>query len=144
MSSKELDNLVRTGLLKPEPTKETEINGLLKAGYARLADARNPKNSLEGRFDLAYNAAHSLSLAALRLRGYRPNNARFVVFQALPHTLGLEAETWRVLDKCHGLRNSAEYEGFFEVNERILTDLIRATEVVQDALQRQHPAQRKS
>ncbi len=136
MSSKELDNLVRTGLLKSEPPKQAEIDGLLHAGRARLTDAMKLQNSIESRFDLAHNAAHSLSLAALRLRGYRPNKFRFVVFQVLPHTLGLDAGTWRVLDKAHSLRNSAEYEGHFEVNEQILTDLIKSTEAVLDALKK--------
>jgi len=45
MTSPELENLVRSGHL-----------------------------SLEGRFDLAYNAAHALALAALRHRGYRSDN----------------------------------------------------------------------
>ena len=143
MTSKELDNLVRTNLLKSEPAKQSEIDGLLQAGHVRLVDAKNLQNSLESRFDLAYNAAHSLSLAALRLRGYRPNKSRFVVFQVLPHTLGLKTEIWRVLDKCHGLRNSAEYEGYFEVNEQILTDLIKSTEAVLDALKKSMPAQKK-
>jgi hypothetical protein len=43
---------------------------------------------MESRFDLAYNAAHALCLAALRWHGYRPTN-RYIVFQGLPHTLGL-------------------------------------------------------
>ncbi len=50
-------------------------------------DAANTSLSLEGRFDLAYNAAHSLSLAALRWHGYRASN-RYIVFQVLPHTHG--------------------------------------------------------
>ena len=52
-------------------------------------------NSLESRFDLAYNAAHSLCLAALRWHGYRSAN-RYIASQALPHTLGLGPEVWRV------------------------------------------------
>lgn len=50
----------------------------------------NATLAIESRFDLAYNAAHALALAALRARGYRSDN-RYVVFQALPHTLGLPA-----------------------------------------------------
>jgi hypothetical protein len=106
-STTELDNLVRSGLLKAETAEQGEIDGLLRSGEARLADAKNSSNALESRFDLAYGAAHALSLAALRLRGYRPNKARFVVFQALPHTLGLGPEIWRVLDKSHARRNAA-------------------------------------
>jgi len=41
-----------------------------------------------------------LCLAALRRLGYRAEN-RYIVFQVLPHTLGLGPEVWRVLAKCH-------------------------------------------
>lgn len=81
-----------------EPPDASEINGLLRSGRARLTDAGNAALSLESRFDLAYNAAHALCLAALRRLGYRPRH-RYIVFQALPHTLGLGPEIWRVLAK---------------------------------------------
>ena len=66
-------------------------------------------NSVESRFDLAYNAAHALCLAALRHSAYRAAN-RYIVFQVRPHTLGLGPEVWRVLAHSHGLHNRAEYE----------------------------------
>lgn len=66
MSSAELENLVRTGQLQHEPVAIAEVRALVASGEARLADARNPSLALESRFDLAYNAAHALSLAALR------------------------------------------------------------------------------
>ena len=31
--------------------------------------------------------------------------------QLLPDTLGLGPEVWRVLSKCHDMRNRTEYEG---------------------------------
>lgn len=55
---------------------------------------------LESAFDLAYNAAHALALAALRWHGYRSEN-RYLVFQALAHTVGFPPAKWRVLDLCH-------------------------------------------
>lgn len=125
MTSPELENLVRIGQLKREPSSPREFDGLLKSGAARLADAANSALALESRFDLAYNAAHALALAALRHQGYRSDN-RYVVFQALPHTLGLPAATWRVLAKCHERRNLAEYEGVLEVDERLMSDLMDA------------------
>jgi hypothetical protein len=73
-------------------------------------------------------------LAALRRQGFRPGN-RYIVLQVLPHTLGLGPEVWRVLDKCHNSRNLGEYEGLLEVDERLLQDLITATQAVSDALQ---------
>ena len=136
MSSKELDNLVRTRLLKAEPSYRAEIDGLLQSGRVRLNDAKNTTNSLESRFDLAYNAGHALALAALRIRGYRPNEKRYVVFQVLPHTLGLGPEVWRVMDDCHRRRNFIEYEGRADVDERLVIDLLKAIDAVSLALDR--------
>ena len=111
--------------LSVEPPDAKEFEGLKRAGLARLKDASNRGNSLEGRFDLTYNAAHALCLAALRYRGFRPAN-RYVVFQLLPHTLGLGPEVWRVLAKGHEIRNRGEYQGDLNVDERIVADLVTA------------------
>ena len=115
--------------LKTEAPDANEIAGLLRTGRARLHDAKNTALSLESRFDLAYNAAHALCLAALRRMGYRSGN-RYIVFQVLPHTLGLGPEVWRVLDKCHNTRNLGDYEGLLDVDARLVQDLISATETV--------------
>lgn len=119
--------------LKAEAPDDSETAGLIRTGKARLADARNVSLALESRFDLAYNAAHALCLAALRCKGYRASN-RYIVFQVLPHTLGLGPAVWRVLDLCHNKRNLGEYEGLMEVDERLVTDLITAAEQVVKAL----------
>ena len=129
MGQRELDNLVRIGQPKAEAGVQSEIDGLIRSGTVRLRDAEKATLSRESRFDLAYNAAHALSLAAMRWHGYRSEN-RFLVFQTLQDTLGLPTEQWRVLDKAHKLRNLAEYEGEVEVDEAIVEALIRvATEV---------------
>src|SRR5438128_6981098 len=133
MTSPELENLVRTGKLKREPPAAGEIQGLRHSGEVRLADAERPELSIESRFDLAYNAAHALSLAALRHLGYRSEN-RYLVFQTLPHTLGIPASIWRVLTKSHEKRNLAEYEGLLEVDERLVADMIAAARAVLAAL----------
>jgi hypothetical protein len=126
MSSSNLNNLVKSGNLKEEPANGLEIEGLVHSAQARLRDAENAMLSPESRFDLAYNAAHALALAALRHRGYRSTN-RYLVFQVLPHTTGLGPEVWRILSKCHQRRNLAEYEGEFEIEEQLLRDLLKAT-----------------
>jgi len=115
--------------LKAEPPDANEFAGLKRSGLARLKDAGTATLSLEGRFDLAYNAAHALCCAALRWHGYRSGN-RYIVFQLLPHTLGLGPEVWRVLSKCHDLRNLGEYEGDLNIDQRIATDLIAACRAV--------------
>ena len=119
--------------LAAEPPDAQEFGGLRRSGLARLRDAANTEISLEGRFDLSYNAAHVLSLAALRYHGFRPGN-RYIVFQVLPHTLGLGPEVWRVLAKCHEIRNLGEYEGDLDIDNRLVTDLITACRAVAAAL----------
>jgi hypothetical protein len=52
----------------------------------------------------------------------------------LPHTLALGPEVWRVLDLCHNKRNLGEYEGMLNVDERLVADLIKATQRVWQAL----------
>lgn len=97
----QLEDLVVTGKLRAEAATEAEVTGLIQFGTAaRLADAKVAGLSIESRFDLAYNAAHALSLAALRTAGYRTEN-RYVVFQCPRHMLEVPDENWRVLDNAH-------------------------------------------
>lgn len=140
MSSSPLDNLVRIGQLKSEPPAQAEFDGLVRSGSVRLADAQNVSLNLESRFDLAYNSAHALSLAALRWHGYRSEN-RYQVFQCLTHTLALEATLWRVLDQAHRKRNLAEYEGDLDVDESLVDALIRVTKIVAERVAALGPVQ---
>ncbi|MBT3218015.1 MAG: hypothetical protein HN348_02910 [Proteobacteria bacterium] len=73
MGIEELANLANIGKLKSEAFDSDEFDGLVASGKVRLRDAKNKSLHLESRFDLAYNAAHLLALAALRrIRGRRP------------------------------------------------------------------------
>ena len=126
----ELDNLCGPGKpLRQEPVDAREYENLVLSGKRRLLDAQNKALSIESRFDLAYNAAHALSLAALRRLGYRSGN-RYIVFQVLQHTAGLGPEVWRVLSRCHDIRNLSEYEGGLDISDRLVDDLIIATQKV--------------
>ena len=129
--------------LAREAPEAKEFDGLVRSGLARLKDAEKQENSLESRFDLAYGAAHALCLAALRHHGYRASK-RYIVFQVLPDTLGLGPEVWRVLSKCHDMRNRTEYEGALDVDERLVTDLIVACRKVADKIGQLPAIQQKS
>ena len=124
MSIPQLDNLVRIGKMKTEAPARAELDGLVRSGSVRLVDAANETLSIESRFDLAYNAAHALALAAVRFHGYRSEN-RYLVFQSLQHTLKLPAEQWRVLDQAHNKRNRAEYEGDVEIESALVEAVVR-------------------
>ncbi|MCI1015890.1 hypothetical protein HWE04_18680 [Herbaspirillum sp. C7C2] len=129
MGINELENLLRLGQLKAEPPANAEIEIHLQSGRDRLRDALLPGLSLSSRFLLGYSAAYAFSLAALPRQGFRPVN-RYVVFQCLPHTLGVGPEIWRLLAQAHDVRNGFEYEGSDEVTEDLGLQVIRCAEVL--------------
>lgn len=133
MTSKRLENLARTGDLKPDSSSASELASLLRSALARLSDAGNPDLAIESRFDLAYNAAHALALHAIRTKGYRTDR-RYLVFQLLEVTAGLAPEHWRVLAEAHRRRNVIEYEGTDFDDERLLADMIEVAELLAAAL----------
>lgn len=132
MPSPELDNLVKIGSLKREAGAQDEFDGLMDSARARLTDSKKEELALDSRFDLAYNASHAIALAALRWHGYRSMN-RYIVFQVLPHTLGLKSSVWRVMASAHLIRNSGEYEGVLEVDAQLVTDLVASAEIAYSA-----------
>ena len=134
MAHPQLDSLVQIGQLTAEPPAESEIAGLIRSGLVRLNDAELEELSLESRFDLGYNAAHALALAALRRLGYR-SESRYLVFQCLQHTLDLPREQWRVLDEAHRKRNLAEYEGDADLDDQLVAALVRVAREVAKRLQ---------
>ena len=115
--------------MKAEPADKNECFGLVRSALDRLSDAHNSALSYASRFDLAYNAAHALALAAMRLKGYR-SDRRYLVFQCLPHTLNLDKVRVRLLALCHERRNLAEYEGYMDVDETLLAELLSSTETL--------------
>lgn len=138
MSREKLENLAKIGKLQPQAPSRQEFDGLVASGLARLADARREDLSLDSRFDLAYNAAHALALAALRWHGFRSEN-RYLVFQCLQHTVDLSAAQWRVLDGAHRKRNLSEYEGSLEVDLKLVEATIRVAEQVRERIEELGP-----
>ena len=138
MSKAELENLVKIRQLKAEPPTRNEYLGMLAAARSRLKDAQNEDLDPDSRFDLAYGAAHRLALAALRREGYRSEN-RIAVFQTLVHTLGTNAADVQIFLRAHNERNLAEYEGRMEIDEALLTNLIRCTKTIEAAVAKLDP-----
>lgn len=120
--------------MQAEPFAQSEFDGLLEAARSKLADASSASNSLIGRTSLAYDACHSLGLAALRKNGYRSAN-RFQVFQALIHTSNLTAVDVRVLSDAHNKRNKAEYSGRLDTSEAGVASLLEIGKRLLDELE---------
>jgi len=123
MSIDQLGNLVRVNQLKEEPPDRQQFDSMIGAARIRLADLGAQGLSEAGKFSSAYAAAHSLAVAALRWHGFRPQN-RYIAFQCLRHTVGLEAGKVRFLGKCHDIRNQAEYEGTLDITPQLLDELV--------------------
>jgi hypothetical protein len=117
MGKQELDNLVKIGNLKIEPASRKEFDGMLTSARRSLTDAQNNSIESDSQFTLAYGAAHSFALAALRHQGYRSEN-RITVFQTLVHTLGTDNADIQIFLKAHNERNLAEYEGNVDIDEK--------------------------
>ncbi|WP_434606526.1 hypothetical protein [Pseudomonas sp. R1-7] len=120
-----LENLLRSDGLKAEPPDCQECEGLMCSATDRLKDAKTTSLSFASRFDLAYNAAHALALTALRLSGCR-SDKRYLVFQCLIHTADISKMQVRLFALCHERRNLAEYEGYMDEDDALLTQLIES------------------
>lgn len=125
-SQESLQNLQKIGKLKTEPPDQAEFDGQVRSARRMLPDAENLSLSPDSRFILAYDAAHSLALAALRWHGFRSDN-RYIVFQVLGHTLSFPTAKWRFLDNCHHKRNVALYDGNYSEDEQLIKELIAVT-----------------
>lgn len=129
-----LQNLLKIGKLKAEPQNSRELDGLLSSAGRKLPDAENLSLSPDSRFSLAYDAAHTFALAALRWHGYRSEN-RYIVFQVLGHTLNFPTAKWRFLDSCHQKRNAALYEGDYTDDEQLIKELVAAAKDLKAAVE---------
>jgi hypothetical protein len=138
VSKSQLDNLVRIGTLKAEPASRKEFDGMIASARRSLTDAQNQSIGTDSRFTLAYGAAHSFALAALRQRGYRSEN-RIAVFQTLVHTLDTDKADIQIFLKAHNERNLAEYEGRIDIDQALVDELIRCTKRLAAAVEKLAP-----
>lgn len=124
---------MKIGKLKAEPPDQSEFDRLLRSAGRKLPDAKNPGLSPDSRFILAYDAAHSLALAALRWHGFRSED-RYIVFQVLGTTASFPPAKWRFLFNCHQKRNLALYEGDYAEDEPLISELIKVAMELQEAV----------
>ncbi len=126
-----LENLERIKLLLPLEKSETEFSQLIEKAKMFHTDSIRSELSIQSRFQLAYEASFALALAALRWHGYRPSSNRYVVFQALSHTIELGSEV-ALLSKAHGMRNEVEYDAEPFDDLKFLEELIDINEILLD------------
>ncbi len=142
-----LDNLVKIGKLHPHEARRDEIQRLLRGLERSLADSRVEALSNEGRLAASYDALLRLATIALRAAGYRTSPEQpghhAITLQALPLTLGTNADLTMQLDAFRRKRNLAAYEGDDSVSDRDLAELLATVDELRPRLlawlRKQHP-----
>ncbi|MCY4420857.1 MAG: hypothetical protein OXC42_06345 [Gammaproteobacteria bacterium] len=121
-----------------EESTQDEVQSFITIGSQRLADAQNTGLSINSRFVLAYDACFSLAYAALRRSGFRANkNAqghRSTVISTLEHTIQLGRSKCRVVNYAHTKCNGMEYEGYFDVGNQLVDELIEIAVLINEKL----------
>jgi hypothetical protein len=110
-----LQNLVKTGQLKPHAPTAVELNRLLAAARRALQDSEHRGISRDSRFDAAYRAVMQCALLAMMTAGYRPSTNmpghHQLLIACLRDTMSLENETVLLLDTLRRKRNLVDYQG---------------------------------
>lgn len=126
-----LDNLTKTGQLKPHAATSAEISRLLAAAKRNLRDAAVSGISDETRFDAAYKAIMQCALAALMASGYRPSTGvpghHHTTLASLSLTMHLPKDEWLVLDVLRKKRNVNDYSGDLIDPESVQECITRAS-----------------
>jgi hypothetical protein len=115
VSSINLLNLAKIGLLDPVPLSKDLALRMLASAQQRLRDAEFIQNSDETRFDCAYTAIRTVADIGLHLNGFRTSTSKpghhQTAIACLTHTLGVDEATVRVLDGLRKQRNLTDYDG---------------------------------
>lgn len=116
-----------------------ELQTHLDNAAAWLKDSKNAAISDMSRFSLVYDAAHALTVAAVKMRGFRATDARGhrqIVFAAMEHAVPATEKDKSIFELAHRDRNKSEYEGNpINLPRSRLEGLIKATENLSDEVQ---------
>jgi hypothetical protein len=132
--------------LDEHETNAEEIKNLLALADRDLHDAQATDLSVDWRFNIAYNAALQLAGIALAASGYRivrsgPHHHRTI--QSLLHTIGVDDNTVRLLDRFRKKRNVAEYDAVGTISEQEAAEMLALArslrQQIYDWLNQNHP-----
>ena len=137
MTSTNLLNLAKIGLLDPVPLSAELVKRMLASATQRLRDAELVQNSDETRFDCAYTTIRVVADMGLHLNGFRTSTSKpghhQTAVQCLEHTLGVSVATVRVLDGLRKQRNLTDYDGELVTQAALQECLHQAQALLQTA-----------
>ena len=132
-----LTDWLNEGRLRQHKTSKQEINQLLAVFARDMADAQSNAISIDRRFATAYNAALTVSTAALAASGYRAagEGHHYWIIQSLAFTLQLDAETIEEFNRFRRKRNTIDYERIGTVSEREVLEMLELARSIQGKLE---------
>jgi len=118
-----------SGDLQQQPPTAEEIGRLLEIADRDLKDAMASGISVDRRFAIAYEAALTLSVAALRAAGYRTRGSssshHWLTFALLPELMAEQVESRsRYFQLCRRKRHRVAYERAGLATETELSELM--------------------
>ena len=132
-----LEDWLNEGRLRQHKTSKQEINQLLAVFARDMADAQSTTISIDRRFATAYNAALTVSVAALAASGYRAagEGHHYWVIQSLVFTLQLGDETIEEFNRFRRKRNTIDYERIGAVSEREVSEMLELAKNIRSKLE---------
>lgn len=116
-------------MLKHHEPSVDEVKQHLDNASNLLKDAKKRDVSPIGRFETANIAAHALLTAAMKMYGYRPEDARGhrnILYQLHKDLIPGAANAANALERALNLRNRSEYDGeAVDITEGFLEDLVK-------------------
>ena len=104
--------LLANNIVTALPSTKAEIDNLRSIVARSLKDVASPGLSADARFNMAYDAAQTLSLIIVRAEGYRPRTVggHYNTFVALETADPTFATLSAYFDGCRIKRNRSEYD----------------------------------
>jgi hypothetical protein len=140
-----LEDWLNEGRLRTHKTSKNELSQFLIIFERDMADAHVDGISVDRKFTTAYNAALTLSLAALAASGYRPagEGHHYWAIQSLAFTLQLDDETIEKFNKFRRKRNITDYERSGSVSEKEVSEMLELARslrvTLEEWLKKNHP-----
>jgi hypothetical protein len=131
--------------IRRHETSPDEIANLLAIADRDIAQSQTPGLGPEWRFDIAYNAALQLAVAALAACGYQAErqNKHQRSIECLAFTVGLDAKLVDFLDRCRRKRHAAGYDQVGAISDQEAGEMIssaqRLRKLVGAWLRSKHP-----
>ena len=132
-----LEDWLNEGRLRQHKTSKNEIKQLLAVFARDMTDAQSNTISIDRRFATAYNAALTVSTAALAANGYRAagEGHHYWVIQSLAFTLKLDSESIEVFNRFRRKRNTIDYERIGTVSEREVLETLELARSIRGKLE---------